>query len=126
MKRFLFGVTLLAVVLGVCIWVTRDMNRIHMPIAARLEQAGDQALSGELEAGIRLAQQARHRWEAYREITAAVVDHDPMDEIDGLFAQMESYAAGGSNTEFAGVCARIAQLIQAVAEANGFSWWSFL
>lgn len=126
MNRFWFGVVLLAVVLGLCLWVTMDMGRIHEPITAGLEEAGARALEGDLEAGALLARQARQRWQTHREITAAVVDHDPMDEIDGLFAQMESFAAGGSATEFAAACNRIAQLIQAVAEANGLTWWSFL
>ena len=126
MKRFVLGLVLLCLTLGSCLWVSQSMARTHGPISEKLHEAQSLALEGEQLKGVAAARQARQLWQKSWELTAAVVDHAPMDEIDGLFAQMESYARGDSSVEFAGICARLAELIDAVAEANSFAWWSFL
>ena len=126
MRRFVLGVVLLGLVLGGCLWITRMMKTAHGPISDKLEEAAQLAMKGDWEQGTALGREAQQLWQERRELTAAVVDHAPMDEIDGLFAQMDSFAAGGCTVEFAGLCARLAQLVKAVAEANSFAWWSFL
>ncbi len=126
MNRFWLGIALLAIFLGLGIGVTVAMDRTHTPISEVLEAAAEQAMAGELEAGIDLARQARQDWEDHWHGTAAVADHGSMDEIDGLFAQMDSYARAGRETDFAAYCARLSKLVYAMGEAQSFSWWNLL
>lgn len=126
MSRFWIGIALLAVFLGLGLWVAEAVDAVHMPIAQALEQAAEDALAGDLEAGIARAEEASREWERHWRATAAVADHAPMDEIDGLFAQAQRYAQAGNGADFAAVCGRISRLIEAIGEAHAPGWWNLL
>lgn len=126
MSRFWIGIALLVVFLCLGVWVTWSMNDIHEPISRTLEEAAEAALAGDLKAGTALAAEALDTWERHWHGTAAVADHAPMDEIDGLFAQAEIYAQTGSTADFAAICGRLAKLITAIGEAHSPGWWNLL
>lgn len=126
MGRFLLGIGLLILLFAAGIWVAFFMDALHTPISDTLEKAAQQAVSGEWEQSISLARQAREYWEHHWHLTAAVADHTPMDEIDGLFAQADIYASQGAVTEFAAYCARLAKRIEAIEDAQGLTWWNLL
>ena len=126
MGRFWLGVGLLVALLTLSVWTASSMEDLHGPISQTLELAAEQSLSGDLEGGVLLARKAKARWDGNWRRTAAVSDHTPMDEIDGLFAQMESYAAAGRAVEFSAHCARLAERIEAVGDAHKFTWWNLL
>ena len=126
MGRFWLGICLLAAFLVLGLWVTYSMDTLHQPISQTLEEAAAQSLAGDLDAGIAQAQQARRAWDSHWHGSASVADHAPMDEIDGLFAQMEVYAQAGRSVDFAAYCARLSQLISAMGEAHSPGWWNVL
>ena len=126
MGRLWLGIGLMMALLALGLWTASAMAELHGPISQTLEEAAAQSLSGDLEGGVMLARKAKARWEENWRRTAAVSDHTPMDEIDGLFAQVESYAAAGQALEFAAHCARLAQRIEAVGDAHKFTWWNLL
>lgn len=126
MARFWIGIGLLAVFLTLGIWVTVAMEDIHEPLAQLLNEAAEEALEGDMEDAAELADQAHRRWEHYRKGTASVADHMPMDEIDGLFAQVQTFARAGRAEDFAAGCARLAKLVGAMSEAHGLGWWNLL
>lgn len=126
MGRFALGVSLLLVMLLLGLWVTYTMNAVNEPVSRLLENAAQSALSGDLEQGINLANQARSIWEKSWHGTASVSDHNPMDEIDGMFSQLTVYAQTGNKEAFAAYCARISRLIHAVGEAHSPYWWNLL
>lgn len=126
MARFWIGVALLGVFLGLGIWVTVAMDQVHEPISQALEEAAEQALAGDLEGGAALARQAKADWQEYWKGTASVADHGSMDEIDGIFGQLEAYAQAGRQVDFAAYCARLSRLVHAIGEAHGFNWWNLL
>ena len=126
MSRFWIGIALLAVFLCLGLWVTWAMDDIHAPICRTLEQAADAALAGDLQAATALASNARDAWARHWHGTAAAADHAPMDEIDGLFAQVEILARAGNTADFAATCGRLAKLIAAIGEAHSPSWWNLL
>ncbi len=122
MTRFLLGVGLMLSLLGIGIFVWQAAESIHEPVSGLLVQAAAAADAGDYEKARSQAIEARSLWETSRHASAAFSDHAPMDEIDGLFAQLESE----SGTELAALCRRIASLISAVAEAHTLSWWNLL
>ncbi len=126
MKRFWIGVGLLGILLGASIWVLVATDRIHTPISDLLEEAAEQSLEGDLSNGIRLAQQAQRQWQAHWETLAAGANHEPMDEIDSLFAQMQSYAQARQAEAFAACCARLSELVEAMGESHSLRWWNIL
>lgn len=118
------GILLLFLVLGLV--VTGAMDRAHLSTGQMLAQAAEQSLEGDLDGATALAMAAKARWERQRRGTATVADHNPMDDVDRLFAQMEVYAKAQEAPHFAACCAELAHLLQATADAHRFSWWNVL
>ena len=126
MGRCWFGSLLLLVLLGFGLWSTFSADAMHRPVSEALEQAAELSLSGQLEEGISLAQGAKADWENNWHTAATTADHAPMDEIDGLFAQMEVYARVRQGADFDACCARLSRLIHAMGEAHSPGWWNLL
>lgn len=126
MKRFVLGICLLAVMLGLGLWVMYSMNAVNDPVSQLLEDAAQTALAGDLAQGAQLADKARSTWDNCWHGTASAADHAPMDEIDSLFAQVAVYAQTGQAEEFAAHCARLSKLVDAVGEAHSLTWWNLL
>ena len=69
--------------------------------------------------------EARLLWEKGWNRLAVMADHTIMDEIDGLFSQMEHYAREGA--AFLGAsCARVRELVSAVSDDHRLTWWNLL
>ena len=126
MYRGWLGFGILTVLLALGIWGSVLMDNIHTPISRQLETAAQQALSGDVDTGHATARKAKENWDSHWRFSAAFSDHAPMDEIDGLFAQMESYAHADSARDFAACCSRVAMLVEAVTEAHQLTWWNLL
>jgi hypothetical protein len=57
---------------------------------------------------------------------AAVTDHEPMEEMDILFAQLPIYYETDSSLNFAAVCSDLSLLMQAIGENQALKWWGVL
>ncbi len=126
MRRLWLGLGILAVLLALCIGVTVSMEGIHNPIAEDLLQAAEAAQAGDWNTANALAASARTRWKKYWCFTAAVADHTPMDELDGLFAELEIYGQEQEMPHFAATCAHLHQLSRAMADSHTPSWWNLI
>lgn len=118
MSRFRIGVFLLAALLGVCVWAQVRMNAIQKPIAAQVAQAGAYAGENDWPDAARTLAAARKSWEESRTLVAALADHQPLEDIEGLFSQLEVYAAQRDETEFRAACQDLNRRILAVKEAH--------
>lgn len=125
-KQFWVGVFLLLLLLGLTLGVAWGMEAIQEPAQKQLEQASVLALSGDMPQAAELAMQAKQRWERFWQVSAAVADHSPMDEIDKVFAEMEVYAKAGDEEHFAACCAQLSQLVGSMSDAHAHTWWNFL
>lgn len=125
-KRFYLGLGILLLFLVLGLAITWGMEQVSQPVVRLLEEAAQEMLSGSSEQGIRLVRQARQLWDRSWTAAALAADHSPMDEIDGLFAQMDFYAQAKSRTELGACCLRLAELVEAVAEAHALTWWNLL
>ena len=126
MGKFWLGIGILAVFLGLGLWVSTSMDHTHTAIAATLDTAAETALSGDLKAGEQQALSAKKTWEKSWHPSATVADHAPMDEIDGLFAQLSVYSRCENTGDFAACCTRISMLVRAMSEAHALTWWNLL
>lgn len=125
MKRSWIGLGILIAVLLMSFLTARGMEQSQAPIAADLEQAAQLVLEGQWEDACALAAQAQSRWHSRRNATAWVADHTPMEEIDGLFTQLEVLATAGEKADFAATSAQLAQKVTAMSQAHILSWWGF-
>lgn len=126
MKRCWFGAALLAVLLIGGLITTWGMARCHMPVAEDLEQAAKAALAEDWEQEKALTGKARTQWGKYWNISATFADHKPMEEIDGLFAQLEIYEQARDPVTAAAVCAELSRRLEAMSDAHEGSWWNLL
>lgn len=126
MKRLWIGVGLLVGIVLVSLWTTGRLNRIHTAIAEQLMTSAQAAQAGNWEKADKAAEDASCGWEDSWNFSAALADHTVLDEIDGMFAQSEVYRKNRSAVDYAAICARLAQHIQALQEGHQLSWWNLL
>lgn len=126
MKRCWFGLGLLIALLVGSLLVTGYMDRANMPLADAMEQAGRKALEGDWGNANALAGKARASWEESWNVGAVFADHEPMEDINGLFAQLEAYAQMKDPLGFAAVCGLLKTQLEAMGDAHGFVWWNLL
>lgn len=126
MKRSWLGAGLLLVLLIAACFVTGAMGRIHDPIARDLNAAGEAALTGDWDRALSLSQQAGDKWEEQEVFRACFADHNPMEEIDSCFAQLEVYGRMKEETAFAAACMETARKVEAMGEAHKLLLHNFL
>lgn len=126
MKRCYFGVGLLTVLLLISLGASWMTERFHSPVSREIRAAADYALAEDWDQVIRCTQQARSRWEQYREQTASLADHEPMEEIDRLFGELEIWQQAQDARHCATVCARLSEAVDAMTDAHALTWWNVL
>ena len=126
MKRGFFGLGLLICLLCCGIAVTVSMDRIHTPIAHQLHQASAAAESGNWQEAADIMATAFARWNHSRNLTAAVADHGPMEEIESTFAKAQVLLSQQNTHTFCAVCAELSRQVQAMGEAQGITWQNLL
>lgn len=124
MKRLWIGVGFLAGMLIIGIFITLAFSRLHIPISDALNQASEAAIAEDWEKATALTESARADWEKFRGFTAAVADHEPLEEIDAMFAQLTVLAQQQETAEFAALSAQLARQAQAMADSQSISWWN--
>jgi len=126
MKRLWIGVGILLVLLALGIGTTVFAVRTHTGISQTLQQASEAALAGKWAEASSLSLDAKTKWESCRKETAAIADHEPMEEIDDLFSQMEVFLKTRQQIPLSACCASLSVLIEAIGEAHAINWWSLL
>lgn len=126
MNRFRIGAVMLLVLLAAGLWAQSRTARMAAPVTQALERAQHSALDGDWETADAMASAAFQRWQDSWRQTAALADHQPMEDIDGLMAQLPVYAAGREPLEFAALCADLSRRVTAVADAHALHWWNIL
>lgn len=124
-RRFYLGVVILAVLLLLGIFCGQWMENASRELLQSLAQAEDALRQGNPENALTLVKSARQLWKNSWHRLAMVTDHTVMDEIDGLFAQLEHFAGHSASLLGAG-CARVRELISAISDDHRFTWWNLL
>lgn len=126
MKRLWIGVIFLILLLALGIGSCIAFSRMYLPVSQSLQQASEAALSGDWDTASVLAEKARNGWEKWVNFTAAMADHEPMEEIDSLFAQLDVLLQMKKLPDFAALSSRLSRLTAAMAESQQLYWWHFL
>lgn len=126
MKRCWFGLGLLVALLAGSLALSWYMDQAHAPMAEAIDQAAQRALINDWGNAEALAQKAKGSWEKHWHINATFADHEPMESIDSLFAQLEVYADSHDPVSFAATCAQLRIRLEAMGDAHGLDWWNLL
>ena len=124
MKRLFIGIGLLAVILAAGLLIPEYLEFCHEPIIDDLDRAAELAMDGEWERTAYLTERAEEKWQEKRPVTAAFTDHEPMDEIDGMFAQLELYADAGDSVAFSGTCVYLVSQLDALGDYHELNFWN--
>ena len=126
MKRIYAGLAILAVLLSAAAAFSVLMERTHVPVAKALQEAATAAEDGDWAAAGDLFRSAQAQWQQHKQFTAAVADHSPMDDMDGLFAELEIYLRQQEMPHFSATCCHLAYLAEAMADNHALNWWNLL
>ncbi len=126
MKRLWIGIGILIVLLAAGTFLSWGLPQIQNEMAQTLDLARVAMESDDWQSAISLANSAKDLWERSRHFVASVVDHEPLEEMDSLFSELEVYARARIETGYASVCAQLAHLCEAIGESQQLRWWSFL
>lgn len=126
MKRSIFGFVLLIVLLVSGIVSALWMESHHSPITVDLSSAAQCALDGDWENARFHLSRAEEVWRRDWHLDAALTDHQPMEEIDGLFTRLTVYGALEDTGRFPAECRELAGRIDALSDVHGLDWWNFL
>jgi hypothetical protein len=101
------------------------MQTIHKDLAHQLEWS---AVHSRLdwEQANSMADSARKNWEQHRHWVAALVDHEPLEEISSLFEQLALCQSNHQQEDFAAVCLRLASICTMLSESHSPYWWNLL
>ena len=126
MKRFWFGVALLAALLAAGAGLSFGIPALHEQLAKQLDDACTAMEQEDWETATALAASAKAKWERCRHFVASFVDHEPLEQLDGLFSELEVYRQRYMSADYAAVCSHLAHISRAIGESHALKWWNLL
>ena len=125
MKRIWFGVALLFVMLILGLGSSNLMERIHENQAEDLSRAAECAMADNWAGAEKYLQSARREWDRNRSLISGLSDHEPMDQAEGLFSQLEVFAASRDRVSFGSTCRYLSSQLEALGKSHSLSLPNF-
>lgn len=126
LKRIWFGIGLMVFLLILCLCSSFLMERICLSQSQALDHAAAAASDGDWLTARSLTAQAKQEWDRRQLLFAALYDHAPIDEIDGLFAQLEVYSDARKGASFESTCVYLARQLESLGRSHSFNFSNFL
>ena len=126
MKRLWVGILVLGLFLAVSLLLSWYMTGLHRDLSRQLCAAAQAAAHGDMEEAAQLAGSAKQHWERNRHFVASFTDHEPLENLDSLFEELEVYRIAALPVDYAATCIQLSQLCLAVAESHCLTWWNLL
>ena len=124
--RLWIGIGLLVVLLAMGIGLLWGSSVFFQNFIENLEEASDLALSGNWQLAVEKAEKSRKEWDRFHDFWSAFTDHEPVEEIENLFSQLQVYQIRQLEVDFSSVCRSLVHLAEAMEESHGIKWWSVL
>ena len=126
MGRLWIAVGILIILLALGIGMLLGSQSFFGELEENLKQAGHLALEGNWSAATEMAEKCRLQWESCRRFWSAFTDHEPVEEMQNLFAQLKIYEKRQLEVDFAILCQHLSHLAEAIDESHNLKWWSVL
>ena len=126
MKRIWIGIALLTALLAAGFGISGFMDQAHSPVARDIRRAGELALEEQWSTAQAFAKRGQTQWKEKWPVTAAIADHEPMDEIDALFAQLETYEQTRDPAAYSAICGHLGSLLEALSQGHRCKWWNLM
>ena len=126
MKRIWFGVGLMVFLLTLCLCSSFLMERICSSQSLALDHAAAAASDGDWLTARNLTAQAKQEWDRRQLLFASLYDHAPIDQIEGLFAQLEVFSESRKAASFESTCVYLARQLESLGRSHSFNFSNFL
>lgn len=126
MKRLWIGIGLLAGILAAGLLIPEYLEFAHGPILDDLDRAAELAMEEQWDRAVYLTERAEEKWQKKRPVTASLTDHEPMDDIDGMFAQLKIYARTRDAAAFSGTCVYLRSQLNVLGDYHELNLWNLL
>lgn len=126
MKRIWFGIGLMVFLLILCLCSSFLMERICLSQSQALDHAAAAASNGDWLTARRLIAQSKLEWDRRQLLFAALYDHGPIDQIEGLFAQLEVFSESRKTASFESTCVYLARQLESLGRSHSFNFSNFL
>ena len=126
MKHVHAGIALLLILGLLGALLTLFMDSTQERLSGAMTQAAEAALAENWAAVDSHTAQALSLWEQRHRITAAVVDHELLEQADSMLAELSVYRSRRESTEFAVVCMCLVRQFEAIGESQSLRWWHLL
>lgn len=123
MKHLYLGLGILVVLLILGLLGLFLLTHNLEQAALALDQAYAQAMKGRNQEAREAALYARSRWESLYGLTASLVDHGPLDEVNRAFAELESQE---DPKELAKNCRVLSCLVRGIARREKPLYYNIL
>ena len=121
MNRIRFGAALLIVLLILGLWISSYMERTHFSQAHHLSRAAELVMEGNWAGAESHTAIALREWENSRRLTAALSDHEPMDQVEGFFSQLQSFARIRDAVSYSSACLYLACRLEALGKSHSLN-----
>ena len=101
------------------------MERNQSAQAEKLNRAAHLAADGDWAAARTLVADARQQWDRKQLLLSALCSQEPLDEVEGLFSQLEVFSDARSATSFSSTCVYLACQLASLGENHGLSLHHF-
>lgn len=126
MKRFWLGAGLLLGLLAIGFGAAALMGGVLSPISGKLDEAAQAVQVGDWQRAQELVSEASGHWQQRRHLTAALTNHEPLRQIDSIFAELAVYARQKDEVQYAAMCVHLARLTEGIRQESEFKWWTLL
>ena len=125
MKRIWFGAGLLIVLLFLGFICGFVIERSQLSGAAMLEHASGLAAEGDWAAARTALHEAKQLWDRKYFFIAVLCDHEPIEQVQRLYAKLEVFSDERSIVSFRSTCMELARQLEALSRSHSFTLENF-
>ncbi len=125
MKHLLIGIGILLLCLALCLTVSAVLHRYTEQVAVLLEQALEEAGSGDWQSAGSFLSEAQAFWESHRGFWGVALRHAEVDAADSTLTQLAVHVRSRSE-DFAVTCADLIRQIRHLARSEWPAYYNIL
>ena len=119
MKHLILGIAVLVLLLALCLGADRTAEQVCSLLEAAWSSETLDEAAGQVAAAHRI-------WEKNRGISASLVDHERLEDVDEGFSDLQAWLQLGEESEFARTCLSLVKQIRAMAESEKPYYYNIL
>ena len=126
MKRIWFCGGMMIALLALSVALYFRPGQRYEALSRQMLQALEYAQTENWAQAGAISQQCRHRFSETKAFCAAFGDHEPLERMEVLFAQLAVYLQQQETLSFTTAALELSILAQEVADSFSLRWWTFL